>query len=678
MIPMRSIRNVVPLAILVFGSLLAAFSLQRELRSSTERVEQERSRLLASLGSNLSSNLEYALNRGRADAVHQQLDMIVTVEDMSTAFVCDEHRRIEFAAGRNIAEGATLEQTRFAPLAAAIAAARATLVGSTQLGSDRMDVLGLFPFQRAPESGELRSAHVTVLVLESNLASAKQVVRANAWIRSIELSVGLAALCLMFWAFLARTVTNRIDRLVTATRRVAAGDLDARSGLTGSDELTMLSRSFDEMARQLRQRSSEQQRVQKALEDEICVRRSSEAKNDALEAELRHAQKMQAIGTLAGGIAHDFNNLLAAVLGATELALLRGDEPEQVRRCLLDVQAAGLRGRDLVRQIMAFSQKSAPKRARVSPRAVIEEVLRLVRARVPEQVELRAELDPQAGEVEADESQLHQVVMNLVSNAIDACAMRATSIVVSLGRGADPGSVQRRPELGRGEWVRISVRDDGPGMDAATLQRIFEPFFTTKGPGRGTGLGLAVVHGIVVAHKGAVLVESTQGQGSRFDVFLPRLSDATHAAVASVAASPAAVVSAPQAHVAVVDDDALVGRTTGALLRRAGLQASIFSDAKSLLVEVEREPTRFSVVITDLMMPGMSGIELAERLTEQKPRLPVVCMTGNVELAERLRADGGNGCKQLVLVKPFTQRELISIVREALQREAADAELRAS
>jgi PAS domain S-box-containing protein len=350
-----------------------------------------------------------------------------------------------------------------------------------------------------------------------------------------------------------------------------------------------------------------------------------------LETELAQAQRLAALEALAGGIAHDFNNILTAIQGNTSLAM--ADAPE-ARLHLEEIQQAVTRATTLVRQMLTFGRKEQPRREPTNLAKVSEEVLGLLRATVPKSIELRRSFGD-APPVEAEPAKVHQVLMNLVTNAAQSIGTARGVIEVGLARHTvGPETPHAPAEMPMGDYVVLSVRDDGSGMDEATARRVFEPFFTTKPAGLGTGLGLSVVHGIMKAHGGAVSVESRPGAGSTFRLFFP-----LPAAAARSAAPPAPQTAS--ARVLLVDDDAALTFLVQRVLSRAGHAVAPFSDPMLALRAFQARPQDFDVVITDVSMPGLPGPALAARLRAIRPDLPVVMVTGyvraeDIEAARRL------------------------------------------
>jgi PAS domain S-box-containing protein len=387
---------------------------------------------------------------------------------------------------------------------------------------------------------------------------------------------------------------------------------------------------------------------------DISERKEAEAGRSQLESQLRQSQKREAIGTLASGIAHDFNNVLTAIMGQAQLLQDECRPPMQARAT--EILQAGARARDVVRQLLTFARSTGGAHHPVRLQQVVAEALQLMRASLPASVALESSIDSGTEVVLADQSQMHQVVINLVTNAAAALHGRTGKVGVHLGNLPPSGDAAAAP---RGT-VRLRVTDDGEGMTPEVLERIFEPFFTTRGPGEGTGLGLAVVQGIVQDHGGQIFVRSTPGNGTTFDVELPAAKiDATEAA-------PTLTVALPGAgeRLLVVDDEPVIARVVSEQLRRLGYQVTSVHDPEEALELLAEEPEEFDLVLTDLQMPRMDGVELAARVGRLRPELPVVLSTGNRWSIPTSTARAA-GIREIV-DKPFKIEELAHVLRLVL------------
>jgi len=386
-------------------------------------------------------------------------------------------------------------------------------------------------------------------------------------------------------------------------------------------------------------------------------------KEQKLEQQFRQAQKMEAIGTLAGGIAHDFNNILAAMCGYTELAKLKLADNPAVRDYLEAVMHAGQRATALVRQILTFSrQQEQAERKSVNIGAVVEETLKLLRSTIPSTIEFIFTHDPDVAPVLADSSQIHQIMMNLGTNAWHAMRDQPGRLEVNLVNFVvDKNMAEMHPRLRLGPYVRLSISDTGCGMDQATQERIFEPFFTTKPLGEGTGLGLSVVHGIMESSDGLITVYSTPGAGTVFHLYFPAYREAA-------ALAPAADGEAPRGEgrrILYVDDElplAVLGQKT---LEQLGYQVVISTKVAEALEWVRAEPGRFDLVITDQTMPGMTGTDFAAQLLKIRADLPIILTTGYSPYLTVARVQA-LGMRDLLL-KPHTLHTLGHAVHRALQ-----------
>lgn len=380
-----------------------------------------------------------------------------------------------------------------------------------------------------------------------------------------------------------------------------------------------------------------------------------------MEDQFRQSQKMEAIGTLAGGIAHDFNNILAAINGYTELSLMTLEENPRVREHLGAVLKASGRATDLVRQILTFSRQQPLARRAIQLGPVVMETFALLRATLPSTIEINLSLAADAPTVLADATQIHQILMNLGTNAWHAMKEQPGRLQVKLERCAFEGGAGTNLPWGRpGLFARVSISDTGCGMDAATRRRIFEPFFTTKPIGEGTGLGLAVVHGIMDSHDGTVRVQSEPGKGTTFQLYFP-----AHAGeVIGAALNEAPVPHGHGERVLVVDDEELLARLGQEALTALGYEVEFTTQPAAALAMVEADPQRFALVITDQTMPNMTGVVLASQLRRIQPRLPIILMTGYSTLLtpERLEAAG---IRQFLL-KPTTLHSLGAAVHAVL------------
>ena len=352
--------------------------------------------------------------------------------------------------------------------------------------------------------------------------------------------------------------------------------------------------------------------------------RTERAKSE-LEAQLRQAQKMEALGTLAGGIAHDFNNILGAIMAYCELIKLDILLPQQIESYLAELRRAGERAKDLVQQILTFSRRQPQQRRPVRLEQAVREALNLLRSTLPATIEIEVRLESDAPVVLADPTLIHQVLTNLGTNAAHAMHGGTGRLTVELDVAVLADKAARESsELLPGRYARLTVKDDGEGMQPETLKHVFEPFFTTKGPGEGTGLGLAVVHGIVRDHEGAIFVESEPGHGTTVRVYLPE-----HAVELDGASEPSPeLLRASGQTVLFIDDEGVLCRSVSGLLERLGYRVTARTDPAEALALFRKKPESFDIVLTDLTMPGLTGIDVAREVLRIAPGKPVLLMSG--------------------------------------------------
>jgi PAS domain S-box-containing protein len=416
-----------------------------------------------------------------------------------------------------------------------------------------------------------------------------------------------------------------------------------------------LRKAHDELEVLIRERTAELTKAYEKLETETTERAK-------FEEQLRQSQKMEAIGTLAGGIAHDFNNILAGIIGFAEMALedIAPDHPayhnmEQVLR-------GGHRGRDLVRQILAFSRHTGLEKKSIAMAHVVEEVLKLLRPALPTTIEIQTRLHGVRDTVLADPVQMHQVIMNLCTNA--AYAMRDTGGVLSItitDKDFPEDAQMQNPDLNPGACVCLSVNDNGCGMAPDVIERIFDPFFTTKAPGEGTGMGLSVVHGIVRNHGGHITVNSEPGRGSTFHVYLPRTKAVGTAAMESLHPIPGGSEC-----ILFVDDEEMLVELNLQRLGSLGYNVVATTNSVEALRTFASEPDKFDLVITDYTMPHMTGVDLARKLLEIRPGIPIILSSGlNEQLEPEVVAQMGI---KTFMAKTVGKRTIAELIRKVLEQ----------
>jgi len=400
------------------------------------------------------------------------------------------------------------------------------------------------------------------------------------------------------------------------------------------------------------------------LSQDITEQARAGQQHRMLEEQLRHAQKMDALGTLAGGIAHDFNNILTGIMGNLDLAAMDLPPTHAVQPRLHDAQQASRRARDHVARILTFSRRYQGDRTAKFLGPVVQEAVQLLRASLPVTIDIRTRFAPSCPAVLCDTAQIHQVIMNLGTNSAHAMRTRGGLLAVELEPVTpDPTLMERHPQVKPSHRVRLTIRDTGSGIDPRVLGRIFEPFFTTKAPDEGTGLGLAMVHGIVEDHLGAIVVTSVLGQGTTFAIYFPAAEGAVSFSPAEVAPAEARSFGRGR-KVMIVDDDTTVLRLGHDILHLSGFRPDSFSNPLVALKKFEDAAADYVAVVSDLTMPGMTGVELARRLRQIRPDVPFVLTSGYLHT----EAQGGaqeSGITHFIK-KPFDIGEFTAKVRSAL------------
>jgi PAS domain S-box-containing protein len=426
---------------------------------------------------------------------------------------------------------------------------------------------------------------------------------------------------------------------------------------------------------------------------DIRERKRAEAERRKLEGQIRQLYKMEALGTLAGGVAHDFNNILSAIIGYTELALLDTAEGSRMNRNLMGVLQASERATDLVKQILTFSRQSEQMRHPIQISSLVKEALKLLRSSIPTTIEIRSRVPSQHAPILAEPTQIHQIVMNLCTNAAHAMEAEGGVLEVTLdelseekfastgplagklapgatvkaggnnagGNEADGKNRRGSGEMGAGSYLHLQVRDSGHGIPEKIIDSIFDPYFTTKGVGEGTGMGLSVVLGIVKTCGGEITVQSNSGKGTTFDIYLPQVQ----AEVAS-AADETAFLATGSERILFIDDEPTLVILGKQLLERLGYSVSTFTSSQEALAAFKEAPQHFDLVMTDMTMPDLTGDKLARAILKIRPEMPIILCTGFSRLIneERARSLGIHS----FLMKPLTLPQIATVVRDALDQ----------
>jgi signal transduction histidine kinase/ActR/RegA family two-component response regulator len=401
---------------------------------------------------------------------------------------------------------------------------------------------------------------------------------------------------------------------------------------------------------------------------DITEAKQAEKEKATLEARLQQAQKMEAIGSLAGGIAHDLNNILFPISGLSEMLLddIPPDTPEH--KSIEQIYKSAQRGSDLVKQILAFSRQSNPQKLPIRIQPILKEVLKLAQAAIPKNIEITSRINTDCGMVSADPTQIHQIAMNLITNAFHATEGKGGTIDISLKEIA-VGSFAEKEEMPfpampqdilSGKYACITVSDTGTGIEQSLIDKIFDPYFTTKELGKGTGLGLSVVHGIVKEHGGDIRVYSKVGKGTVFHVYLPLLENTGDIKAATV------IKQYPTGHerILLVDDEEPIVLLEQMMLEKLGYQITVRTSSPDALAAFKANPGNFDLVISDRGMPNMTGDQLAEELISIRPGIQIILCTGfsNENDVNRAKAMGVKG----FLMKPVAMGDLAEMVRKVL------------
>ncbi|MGA8572710.1 MAG: ATP-binding protein [Desulfobaccales bacterium] len=379
-----------------------------------------------------------------------------------------------------------------------------------------------------------------------------------------------------------------------------------------------------------------------------------------LEAQLRQAQKMEAIGTLAGGIAHDFNNILSPIIMYTEIALRETGKDQELRSYLEQVLKSGKRAADLVKQILTISRRSDQQRIMLRLSPLVKESLKLLRASLPATIDIQTEIAAEWDWVLADPSEIYQVVMNLCTNAAQALEEKGGRLSV----GLDKVELAREQtscgiSVPPGDYLRLSVVDTGQGMTPEVLERIFEPYYTTKGLGKGTGLGLSMVHGIVKNYGGGIQVVSDPGKGSTFEILFPLMAPDE-----ALEPEPVALMPEGKERILLVDDEPDIVAATQIILRQLGYQVTAWTDGHEALAAFQAGPEKFDLILTNLTMPRLTGFDLAREALALRKEIPILGCTGHTEPSS-LDKTRGLGIREIIM-KPLIPAELAGAIRRLL------------
>jgi signal transduction histidine kinase/ActR/RegA family two-component response regulator len=419
---------------------------------------------------------------------------------------------------------------------------------------------------------------------------------------------------------------------------------------------------IEKHVKDIQQPTGELTSVSHQLQREIAEHKRAEEEKKKLKTQVQRSQRMEAIGTLAGGIAHDFNNILTAVIGYAEL--LRYDLPEdsKAQANLEEIFKAAIRAKELVQQILTFSRQGEQEKKPLQVGTVIKEALKLLRASLPTTIEIRQNLESKSDTVLGNPTQIYQVLMNLCTNAAHAMREEGGVLEVTVTDvDLHMDDAAQNPDLNPGAYVKLTVRDTGSGIEPGIMERIFDPYFSTKEAGQGTGMGLAVAHGIVKSTGGAITVDSKLGEGTTMSVFFPRVTSEVTPEARALNPFPTGTE-----RILFVDDEKALVDIGVQLLEHLGYRVVARTSSIEALEAFRAQHEKFDLVMTDQTMPNMTGEMLAKELLQIRPDIPIVLCTGYSEVISEAQAKA-LGIRQLIM-KPFVIREMSEAIRQALDQ----------
>jgi signal transduction histidine kinase/ActR/RegA family two-component response regulator len=397
-----------------------------------------------------------------------------------------------------------------------------------------------------------------------------------------------------------------------------------------------------------------------AIYDDKTAEKQAELERKAMLRQLHQARKMEAIGVLAGGVAHDFNNILGIILGNAELAINDIAPSNPVAQNLKEIRTASLRAKEVIRQLLSFSRKTEVQMAPVDIIPVIEESVSLMRASIPTNIAIMQDLAGDCGAIVADPTQIHQVIINLCTNAAHAMEDTGGTVHVEASRiQLMDNDAAPHPELKPGAYIQLTVNDTGSGIAPDIKRRIFDPYFTTKDVGKGSGMGLAVVHGIVKSHGGAISIESEPGRGSKFTLLFPAV-EGEHPMVTH---KPISVTNGCE-KILMIDDEASLLQTASCFLERHGYRVISTTDPGAALDLFGKNPNDFDLVVTDMAMPKITGVELAGKILQMRSDIPIILCSGYSETINASKAKG-LGIRRYI-EKPIKLSELAANIRDVI------------
>lgn len=447
------------------------------------------------------------------------------------------------------------------------------------------------------------------------------------------------------WSIGGRSVARHIEKLSLVTRKFSQGERNVTSNIDYSDgEIGGLAQSFDNMVEIIHQREGEKNK---------------------LEIQLQQAQKMEAIGTLAGGIAHDFNNILAAILGYAEMARDNSQPESTVFNHLGKVLEAGNRAKVLVQQILSFSRQDEMARVPLQPMSIVEEGIKMLRPSLPTTIEIHLNITPTTSFILADPTQIHQILMNLCTNAFHAMEETGGKIDISLKEVTfSSEDLVHEPNVEEGTFIQLSICDTGPGIAASIKDKIFDPYFSTKETGKGTGMGLSIVHGIVKRYGGFISFDSEIDVGTAFHVFLPVVEEEVLPEIDALEQIPVG-----RERILFIDDEEILIEMGKDMLESLGYNVTVRKSGIEALETFQNHPEQFDLVITDQTMPGMTGVDISREMLQIRPDIPIILCTGYSTIISETKAKA-IGIREFVL-KPVSKTNIAVLIRKVLDNNQA-------
>ncbi|HKO93501.1 MAG TPA: ATP-binding protein, partial [Polyangiaceae bacterium] len=585
------------------------------------------------------------------DTSQRLLGTLLVQTAIDHAILQDLHR--QFGLAFNIWDGDRLQATTLSASAdlAESERARQALSGETSVYLGHAHY-----FARAAFADESSGPGTLVVGIDTQQARTLQ---AHLVLLYLAVAIGMVGLATAVAFFSARRIVQPIRRLAGAAEAAARGDFEAQMPRDGPREIQELAESFAYMLGKRREVEEELRRTQVELEQRVVVR--TEALRQS-EEHLRQARQLESLGRLAGGVAHDFNNVLTAIGGNAELLtdeLASLGVPTSVKEGMREIQQSTSHAAEIVRQLLAFSRQQVAEPVVMDVGATVSDLEKMLRRLCTEDVKLSLAVAPGLRPIVADPTQVGQILVNLVVNAQDALPEGGNVQVRVYQVKNDAASATSVPGLATGHHVCLEVADDGVGMDLETARRIFDPFFTTKAPGKGTGMGLATVHGIVKQCNAHIDVETSPGGGAKFRIFFPASTQSvTQRRIDVEQAAPRG-----RETLLICEDEVRVRALTASFLRGGDYEVLVASSGKEAL-EIFEQRRDVALLVTDVVMPEMNGVQLARQLRERMPQLRVLYLSGYTATIIDSRTD--LGAQDEVLAKPFTRSELLSRVRRAL------------